>query len=42
MAGQSVAVEHTLADCEAFLAGRYDNMPEDQCYMKGRMEGAAP
>ena len=36
--GVSVALESTLADCEAFLNGRYDEMPEDHCYMRGAME----
>jgi len=37
MAGTSVPLEATLADCDAFLAGRYDELPEDRCYMRGRM-----
>ena len=35
--GVSVPLEHTLADCEAFLRGHYDDVPEDQCYMRGSM-----
>jgi len=38
--GVSVPLERTLADCEAFLAGRYDGVPEDRCYMRGAMEEA--
>lgn len=38
--GVSVALRDTLADCEAFLKGHFDDVPEDQCYMKGSM-GAA-
>jgi len=38
--GVSVPLEHTLADCEAFLAGQYDEVPEDRCYMRGTMAGA--
>jgi F-type H+-transporting ATPase subunit beta len=38
--GVSVPLERTLADCEAFLMGRYDEMPEDRCYMRGAMEEA--
>ena len=37
IAGQSVPLENTLADCDAFLAGRYDDIPEDRCYMRGTM-----
>jgi len=37
--GVSVALQDTLADCEAFLAGRHDEVPEDQCYMRGTMAG---
>ena len=36
--GVSVPLEHTLADCEAFLMGRYDEVSEEQCYMRGTME----
>jgi F-type H+-transporting ATPase subunit beta len=39
--GVSVPLEHTLADCEAFLAGDYDEVTEDQCYMRGTLAGAA-
>lgn len=37
--GVSVPLERTLLDCEAFLNGRYDKLPEERCYMKGAMEG---
>ncbi len=41
MAGVSVSLADTLADCEAFLRGEYDDMTEDQCYMRGTLrEGA--
>jgi len=40
--GVSVPLEHTLADCKAFLAGDYDQVPEDHCYMRGTMAGATP
>jgi len=40
MTGVSVTLEQTLADCEAFLAGRYDELPEEQCYMRGSMQQA--
>ncbi|MBK6288187.1 MAG: F0F1 ATP synthase subunit beta [Gammaproteobacteria bacterium] len=36
--GVSVPLAQTLADCEAFLEGKYDALPEDDCYMKGAME----
>ena len=33
--GISVPLRHTLDDCEALLLGRYDDLPEDRCYMRG-------
>ena len=36
--GVSVPLERTLDDCEAFLLGHYDDVPEDHCYMRGTME----
>ncbi len=38
MAGVSVPLARTLDDCEAFLLGRYDAVPEERCYMRGGME----
>jgi len=35
--GVSVSLADTLADCEAFLRGHFDNVGEDQCYMRGSM-----
>ena len=40
--GVSVPLENTLADCDAFLSGRYDEVPEEHCYMRGTMEGIKP
>jgi F-type H+-transporting ATPase subunit beta len=40
--GVSVPLEATLTDCEAFLRGDYDDIAEDQCYMRGSMKGAKP
>jgi F-type H+-transporting ATPase subunit beta len=37
MPGVSVPLEQTLADCEAFLAGKHDSTPEEKCYMRGAM-----
>ncbi|MBS1190170.1 MAG: synthase subunit beta [Rhodocyclaceae bacterium] len=37
IAGVSVPLSATLDDCEAFLRGDYDNLPEDRCYMRGSM-----
>ena len=37
--GISVPLAETLADCEAFMRGDYDDIPEDQCYMRGTMRG---
>ena len=38
--GVSVPLADTLDDCEAFLRGAYDGLPEDQCYMRGNMKAA--
>ena len=35
--GVSVTLDQTLTDCEAFLRGDYDAVPEEQCYMRGAM-----
>jgi F-type H+-transporting ATPase subunit beta len=32
-----VPLDVTLADCEAFLRGDYDDLPEDRCYMRAGM-----
>jgi F-type H+-transporting ATPase subunit beta len=40
IAGISVSLKDTLDDCEAFLAGKHDETSEEQCYMRGTMEGA--
>lgn len=37
MAGASVPLATTLADCERFLDGAYDHLSEDACYMRGAM-----
>ncbi|MCL9682867.1 F0F1 ATP synthase subunit beta [Legionella maioricensis] len=39
--GQSVALEQTLTDCEAFIKGDYDAFSEEECYMKGAMNKGA-
>jgi len=36
--GVSVPLERTLADCEAFLLGSFDEVSEDSCYMRGAMD----
>jgi F-type H+-transporting ATPase subunit beta len=35
--GVSVPLEKTLDDCEAFLRGDYDELTEEDCYMRGAM-----
>lgn len=40
--GVSVSLEQTLADCEAFLRGAYDDIEEDRCYMRGAMQEMTP
>ena len=37
--GLSVPLATTLHDCEAFVHGEYDDLAEDQCYMRGSMQG---
>ncbi|SHE57621.1 F-type H+-transporting ATPase subunit beta [Microbulbifer donghaiensis] len=37
IAGVSVPLEQTLADCEAFLRGEFDALSEEDCYMRGAM-----
>jgi F-type H+/Na+-transporting ATPase subunit beta len=41
LAGVSVPLADTLNDCEAFLRGDHDAVPEEQCYMRGRMKAGA-
>ena len=36
--GVSVPLEQTLNDCEAFMAGRFDDLGEEQYYMRGAMD----
>jgi F-type H+-transporting ATPase subunit beta len=40
MQGHSVTLADTLDDCEAFLRGDYDALPEEACYMRGSMKEA--
>ncbi|BAK77278.1 F0F1 ATP synthase subunit beta [Pseudogulbenkiania sp. NH8B] len=35
--GVTVALETTLGDCEHFLDGAYDQLSEEECYMRGAM-----
>jgi len=42
IAGVSVPLTQTLADCDAFLAGQYDEVPEELCYMRGAMDDTKP
>ena len=39
--GATVPLETTLRDCEAFLAGEFDDVPEDRCFMRGAMNETA-
>jgi F-type H+-transporting ATPase subunit beta len=38
--GVSVPLASLLDDCEGFLTGRYDDVPEERCYMRGAMTEA--
>jgi len=35
--GKSVPLEDTLRDCDEFMMGRYDDVSEEECYMRGTM-----
>ncbi|MGD8592895.1 MAG: F0F1 ATP synthase subunit beta [Gammaproteobacteria bacterium] len=37
MKGAAVPLDVVLKDCEDFLRGEYDDVSEDQCYMRGAM-----
>jgi F-type H+-transporting ATPase subunit beta len=37
--GVTVPLERVVEDCDGFLTGRYDDLPEERCYMRGAMEG---
>jgi F-type H+-transporting ATPase subunit beta len=36
--GVSVPLQATIEDCEDFLQGKYDDVPEEKCYMRGSMK----
>jgi F-type H+-transporting ATPase subunit beta len=38
--GVSMPLGETLGDCEAFISGQYDDLPEERCYMRGAMRGS--
>jgi F-type H+-transporting ATPase subunit beta len=38
--GVSVPLETVVDDCDGFLTGRFDDTPEEACYMRGAMEGS--
>ena len=38
IAGVTVPLEATLTDCEGFLEGRFDQVDESACYMRGTMD----
>ena len=40
--GVSVSLEDNLDDCDGFLTGRFDEVPEAQCYMRGTMKEPKP
>ena len=40
--GTSVPRSDCLSDCEAFLQGRYDDVPEAQWYRRGTLRRGAP
>jgi len=41
LAGVSVPLTTTLSNCESFLLGTHDAVPEERCYMRGGMELAS-
>ncbi len=40
--GVSVPLSATLDDCESFLLGKFEDVSEDQCYMRGSIKGSEP
>ena len=38
--GVSVSLETTLQDCDDFLTDKYDDVSEEQCYMRGSMQSS--
>jgi F-type H+-transporting ATPase subunit beta len=36
--GVSVPLEQTIEDCDHFMVGRFDDLREEQCYMRGNMK----
>jgi len=38
--GVSVPLKNALEDCDSFLSGKFDEVSEDQCYMRGTMAEA--
>lgn len=40
ISGISVDLDDMLNDCEGFMRGNFDDVPEDQCYMRGTMQEA--
>ena len=38
IAGVTVPLGDTLADCQAFLLGHHDDLSEEQCYMRGSIK----
>jgi len=41
MPGVSVPLPVTLSDCDGFLSGKFDDVPETACYMRAAMKGGA-
>lgn len=39
--GLSVPLRQTLEDCDGFISGRFDDLSEEACYMRGSLGGAA-
>ncbi len=39
--GVTVPLKDVLDDCDAFLTGKYDELPEEACYMRGSMRERA-
>jgi len=37
LSGATVTIDQTLADCDAFLSGKFDAVSESDCYMRGAM-----
>lgn len=41
IAGQYVRLQEVIEDCDRFMTGKFDDVPDQDCYMRGSMRGAS-